>query len=85
VGGQRCRKSDLPGGDGSENARLAEKILNGECTNAMADAVLLNAGAGIYLMGGASSIGDGVKIARDTVGSGKAYETLRRFVKLTNS
>ena len=84
-GFQRCRKSDLTGGDGIENAKIAEKILNGECTNAMADAVLLNAGAGIYLMGGASSIGDGVKIARDTVGSGKAYETLRRFVKLTNS
>ncbi len=84
-GFQRCRKSDLTGGDGIENAKIAEKILNGECTKAMADAVLLNAGAGIYLMGGASSIGDGVKIARDTVGSGKAYETLRRFVKLTNS
>lgn len=82
---KRCKKSDLVGGDGAENAKIAESILKGECTDARADAVVLNAGAGIYLMGGASSIGEGIDIARETIRSGKAYETLRNFVKLTNS
>ncbi len=77
-------KSDLTGGDGVENARIAEAILKGECTDAKADAVLLNAGAGIYLMGGAATIAEGVKVAQETIKSGKAYETLQQFVRLTN-
>lgn len=81
----RCSKSDLIGGDAAENAKITERILKGECTDAKADAVILNAGAGIYLMNGASSIEEGVQIARETIQSGKAYETLQNFVKLTNS
>ncbi len=83
-GFRRCKKSDLTGGDGVENARIAEAILKGECTDAKADAVLLNAGAGIYLMGGAATIAEGVKVAQETIKSGKAYETLQQFVRLTN-
>lgn len=84
-GFQRCRKSDLTGGDGAENAKITEEILKGQCMDAKADTVLLNAGAGIYLMGGAPSIEEGVKAARETIESGHAYETLQNFVKLTNS
>ena len=83
-GFHRCQKSDLTGGDGFENAKILEQILKCECTDAKADAVILNAGAGIYLMGGAPSIAQGVEIARKTIQSGKAYETLQNFVKLTN-
>lgn len=81
----RCAKSDLTGGDGAQNANIAESILKGECTGAKADAVLLNAGAGIYLMNGAPSIEEGIRIARETIKSGKAYETLQNFVRLTNA
>lgn len=81
----RCSRNDLAGGDGAENARITESILKGECTDAKADAVIFNAGAGIYLMNGAASIEEGIKIARETINSGKAYETLQNFVKLTNS
>ena len=81
----RCNRSDLAGGDGAENAKITESILKGECTDAKADAVILNAGAGIYLMNGATSIEEGIKIARETINSGKAYETLQNFVKLTNA
>ena len=69
----------------AQNAKIAESILKGECTDAKAEAVLLNAGAGIYLMNGASSIAEGIKVARETVASGKAYEKLQEFVKLTNA
>ncbi|MFG6367392.1 MAG: anthranilate phosphoribosyltransferase [Lachnospiraceae bacterium] len=84
-GFRRCQKNELIGGDGFENAKITVDILKGNCTDAKADAVILNAGAGIYLMGGASSIEEGVKVATNTIRSGKAYETLQRFVKLTNS
>ena len=85
LGLTRCQKNDLVGGDGVQNAKIAESILKGECTDAKAEAVLLNAGAGIYLMNGASSIAEGIKVARETVASGKAYEKLQEFVKLTNA
>lgn len=81
----RCQKSDLVGGDGAENAKITERILKGECTDAKADAVIFNAGAGIYLMNGAASIEEGIKIARGTIQSGKAYEKLQEFIKLTNA
>lgn len=84
-GFRRCSKRDLTGGDGTENAKITEAILKGECTDAKADAVLLNAGAGIYLAGGAGSIAEGIEIARDTIQSGKAYEKLREFVQCTNA
>ena len=81
----RCKRSDLAGGDGADNAKITEQILKGECTDAKADSVLINAGAGIYLMNGAQSIGEGIEIARETIRSGKAYETLQNFIKFTNS
>lgn len=81
----RCKKSDLTGGDGADNAKITEQILKGECTDARADAVLINAGAGIYLMNGAQSIDKGIEIARETIQSGKAYETLQNFIKFTNA
>lgn len=83
-GFKRCSKGDLAGGDGAANAEITRSILKGECTGAKADAVLLNAGAGIYLMGGAASIKDGIEAARETIRSGRAYETLLKFVALTN-
>ena len=81
----RCKRSDLAGGDGADNAKITEQILKGECTDAKADSVLINAGAGIYLMNGAQSISEGIEIARETIQSGKAYETLQNFIKFTNS
>ena len=81
----RCDKSDLAGGEGAENAKITERVLKGELTDARADAVLFNAGAGIYLMNGAESIEKGIEIARETIKSGKAYETLQRFIELTNN
>ena len=84
-GMKRCDKSELVGGDGAQNAQITESILKGECTDAKAEAVILNAGAGIYLMGGADSIAAGIQKARETIANGKAYEKLQQFVALTNA
>ena len=66
------------------NAEIARRILKGEETGAKADAVILNAGVGIYLMKDGISIKEGIQIARDTITSGKAYAKLEEFIALTN-
>ncbi len=82
---KRSQRSELVGGDGAANAKITESILKGECPGAKTDAVLLNAGAGIWLMGGAKDINEGVGIARGLIENGKAYETLQSFINLPNA
>ncbi|MBO6016143.1 MAG: anthranilate phosphoribosyltransferase, partial [Lachnospiraceae bacterium] len=68
----RCEKADLVGGDPKENAQIARNILSGEA-GPKTDAVLLNAGAAIYLSkDDCWSIQEGILIARETIESGKA-------------
>lgn len=48
------------------------------------DIVCLNAGAAIYVGGGAASLGDGVSIARATLEKGAAGVTLRRLIEFSH-
>ncbi|MDE5582578.1 MAG: anthranilate phosphoribosyltransferase, partial [Ruminococcus sp.] len=48
-GFERCEKADLKGGTPSENAEITRKILSGEIRGHKRNAVLLNAGASIYI------------------------------------
>jgi len=70
---------ELRGGTPEENARLTRAILEGESGQA-ADLALINAGAAIYVAGGAANIAEGVERARDTVAGGRALLTLEDFV-----
>lgn len=79
----RCKKEDLAGGDPVENARLAREILNG-AKGAKRDAVLFNAGVGIYLMREGITIQEGIEIARKVIDSGKAAAKLEQFISLSN-
>jgi len=47
------------------------------------DIVLLNAGAALYAAGVSSSIGDGVKLAREAVASGRARAKLQQLADVT--
>ena len=49
------------------------------------DVAILNAGAAIYIGEKAASILEGVDIARKTVESGDALNTLEKVIKCTNS
>lgn len=75
---KRCRKEDLAGGTPEENAAITLAILQGE-RGAKRDAVLLNAGAALYIGGKADSFAAGVKLAGDIIDSGKAMEKLEAF------
>lgn len=82
-GFNRCGKEDLAGGTPAENARITRDILSGK-TGPKRDAVLMNAGAAIYMAGKAETIQDGIDMARNMIDSGKAAAQLEKFVKLSN-
>lgn len=79
----RCTKADLEGGTPEENAKITRAILQGEKGHKR-NAVLLNAGAGLYIAGKAESMEAGVKLAAELIDSGKANETLDRFIEVSN-
>lgn len=82
---KRCKIEDLQGDDGTVNAQITKDILSGKERGAKREIVLLNAGAALYIGGKAESIEEGIRIAGETIDSGKAMETLEAMVKATNA
>ena len=82
---KRCKIEELQGGDGAVNAQITKDILSGKERGAKREIVLLNAGAALYIGGKADSIEEGIRIAGETIDSGKAMETLESMVKTTNA
>ncbi len=79
----RCKKEELTGGTPDENATITKAVLAGE-QGARRTAVVLNAGAGLYVAGKADSIEAGVRLAEELIDSGKAEKKLEEFVKYSN-
>ena len=82
-GFKRCTKDDLKGGTPEENAKITLAILNGERGHKR-NAVLLNAGAALYIGGKADSIKDGIVLAGELIDSGRALETLNKLIEISN-
>lgn len=82
---QRCEKSELVGGTPAENAEITRKILMGEIRDAKRSAVLMNAGASLYIGGKAETFADGIAMAAELIDSGKAYKTLEKLIEVSNS
>ena len=82
-GMERCTKADLVGGLPEENAQITRDILAG-AQGPKRNAVLLNAGASLYIGGKAASFADGVKLAAELIDSGKALQTLEKLIELSN-
>jgi anthranilate phosphoribosyltransferase len=83
-GFKSCDLSELQGGDGTVNAQITRDILSGKEQGSKRDIVLLNAGATLYIGGLADSIEAGIKLAAETIDSGKATKTLEAMVAATN-
>ncbi len=83
-GFERCTKDDLKGGTPDDNARITRDILSGKQGH-QRNAVLLNAGAALYIGGKADSMKDGVSLAAELIDSGKALQTLEKLIKASNS
>lgn len=76
---QRGAKSDIVGGTPAENAAITRSVLSGE-KGTRRTAVVLNAGAGLYVAGKALTFEDGVRLAEELIDSGKAIQTLDVFI-----
>ena len=82
-GFERCSKDDLKGGSPQDNAQITRDILDGKKGHKR-NAVLLNAGAALYIAGKAQSFNDGVKLAAELIDSGKAAKTLEKLIEVSN-
>ena len=79
----RCAKEDLVGGTPEENAKIALDILNDQ-PGPKLDAVLLNAGAAIYIASDNITMEDAIAKARILIESGAAKKQLETFIEKTN-
>lgn len=79
----RCKKEDLVGGEPAANAQIAREILDGVEGPKM-DAVLLNAGAAIYIATDGITIEQGIEKAKEMITSGKAKAKLEQFIEDSN-
>ena len=82
-GFERCTKEDLKGGTPEEKARITRAILGGEKGHKR-NAVLMNAGAALYIGGKADSLKDGIALAAEIIDSGKALRTLEKLIEVSN-
>ena len=79
----RCTKADLVGGTPAENAEITRAILQGEKGHKR-NAVLMNAGAALYIGGKAETLQAGIDLAAELINSGKALATLNRLIEISN-
>ena len=82
-GFETCTKDELVGGTPEENAAITRSILSGE-KGVRRNAVLMNAGAALYIAGKADSMQGGINLAAKLIDSGKAMETLNKFIEVSN-
>jgi anthranilate phosphoribosyltransferase len=69
----------IAGGEPAENAAVVRSVLEGEAGPAR-DVSILNAGAAIFVGGGAPNLEEGVATAAEAIDSGAAREVLGRLV-----
>ena len=79
----RCTKEDLVGGTPEDNAKIALDLLNDQ-PGPKLDAVLLNAGAAIYIASDNITMEDAIAKARVLIESGAAKKQLETFIEKTN-
>ena len=78
-GFRKIAREDLTGSEPVENARIIEKILEGGGPKGARAAIVLNAGAAVYVSGRVESYEAGVKAAAKALESGAAKSVLDRL------
>lgn len=79
---QCADKSELTGGAPGENAEITKKILSGE-KGAKRDIILLNSSAALLAAGKAVDLKDGIRLAEDSIDTGKAMSKLESLISFT--
>jgi anthranilate phosphoribosyltransferase len=80
LGLRRVSLDELGGGSPDFNATITRAVLSGQDVPARTEAVLLNAGAALYVADAAPSIADGIALARHSIASGAAIAKLDALV-----
>jgi anthranilate phosphoribosyltransferase len=78
-GFRKIAREDLAGSEPAENARIIEKILDGGGPKGARAAIVLNAGAAVYVSGRVGSYEEGVAAASRSIDSGAAKSVLERL------
>ena len=79
---QRAPIQDLGVSSVADSLTMLKRAMDKD-GGAASDIVALNAGAAIYVSGVATSLQEGVDMAQDAIGSGKAKEKLSEFIDFT--
>jgi anthranilate phosphoribosyltransferase len=82
LGFKRSPVSAIAGGDALENSRIARNILNGE-RSPRRDIVLINAAAGLVVADKADSIVEALRLAEESVDSGRALKKMDDLVQFS--
>lgn len=82
LGLQPCRLGEICCADAEQSAAMVRGVLKGSKGPAR-DIVLLNSGAALYVSGRADSLAQGLKLAAESIDSGKAREKLDQLVQMT--
>jgi len=83
LGLARCCDAELAGGDRDTAASIIRGIVAG-ASGPRADVAVVNAAAAIYVGGLAPSIAAGIRIAQDSIRSGRARHKLTQLIEYTN-
>ena len=84
LGLAKASPGDLAGGDPARNAEVGREVLGGRQGPAR-DIVLLNAAAALHVAGLATDLDEGLRLAGESVDSGKASGALARWVEVSNA
>jgi anthranilate phosphoribosyltransferase len=79
VGMPRCSAEDLAGGDGKHNAAALRAVFDGRDRGPHRDAILLNAGLALEVVGAVADLAAGIKAAADAIDRGDATRLLARL------
>jgi len=80
---KRASLEDIKGGDAKENAEIIRSVLRGE-TGPRRDVVLMNAGAAFVSVSMAKDFKLGVRLAAESIDSGRAFDKLTKLIEMSN-
>lgn len=78
LGFNSCKIEDLKGGNSKLNACILKKAFMGQ-QSAIADALIFNAGAAMWVFGNAATLEEGIHSARKTLMEGEALRVLAQW------
>ncbi len=85
LGLKYVKQEEIFGGDTAADAmKIFDSVLEGTSTEAQKNVVIANAACGISVMDANLSMADSIAVARESLESGKALQTFKKFVEINS-